>query len=111
MATKDQVITLHREHPDWTAPQIAAELGCGDPYVRATAQRQKLTLRQGRRGPPPGSRRSNARFTDAEVLRIRSMYSSGLHTQQHIADLYEVGVQSIGRIVRGEAYACVRAAA
>lgn len=44
MATKHQVIALHREHPTWTARRIAFELGCGTGYVRATAQREGLTL-------------------------------------------------------------------
>ena len=44
MATKWQVITLNREHPDWTAARIAAEIGCGAPYVHATARRNGLIL-------------------------------------------------------------------
>lgn len=49
MATKDQVIRLHREHRDWTASQIAARLNCKPAYVRATAKRNYLILRKGSR--------------------------------------------------------------
>ena len=48
MATKQQVIDLNREHPDWTAARIAAEIGCGAPYVHATARRNGLILASGR---------------------------------------------------------------
>ena len=46
MATKDQVITAHRKHPDWTAQQIADHIGggCLSAYVRATARRNGLKL-------------------------------------------------------------------
>lgn len=44
MATKNQVIALHQEHPSWTARRIAFELGCRTEYVRATARRESLKL-------------------------------------------------------------------
>jgi hypothetical protein len=44
MAMKDDVIRLHREHPDWCAAEIAAALGCESAYVRATAKRNELVL-------------------------------------------------------------------
>lgn len=44
MANKHEVIRLHHEHPDWTAPEIAAVLSCSPGYVRATAQRNNLDL-------------------------------------------------------------------
>lgn len=58
MATKQQVMDLHRENPDWSAPDIAARLGCKAAYVRATAQRCGLDLPKGKavtvvETPPP----------------------------------------------------------
>ncbi len=44
MATKDDVIRLHRANPKWTATEIACRLGCMGEYVRATAKRQGLKL-------------------------------------------------------------------
>lgn len=44
MTTKDDVVRLHREHPDWCAAEIAAALGCESAYVRATARRNNLDL-------------------------------------------------------------------
>jgi hypothetical protein len=44
LVTKNDVIRLHREHPDWCAAEIAAALGCDSAYVRATARRNKLFL-------------------------------------------------------------------
>ncbi len=41
---KDIVLALHREHPDWPAPKIAAHMGVCQEYVRATARRNGLTL-------------------------------------------------------------------
>ena len=63
MATKDQVIALHRKHPDWSAPDIAAALGCDASYVRATARRQSLRLpKVGRAAPGTPSRELVARL-------------------------------------------------
>lgn len=42
--TAQQVIDLHRQHPDWTSLELAKALGCLSGYVRATAQRQGLSL-------------------------------------------------------------------
>ena len=47
MADQQQVLELHREHPDWAAPQIAAQLGCSAGYVRATAHRAGIKLPAG----------------------------------------------------------------
>ena len=44
MATKHDVIRLHRGNPDWTSVDIAAALGCLPAYVRATAKRNGLSL-------------------------------------------------------------------
>ncbi|MCP5087902.1 MAG: hypothetical protein GY952_14005 [Rhodobacteraceae bacterium] len=38
------VLDCHKDHPEWTAPQIAEKLGCTSSYVRATAQRRGLDL-------------------------------------------------------------------
>jgi hypothetical protein len=47
MTTKQDVIRLNRAHPDWTAREIADELGCNPGYVRATAKRCMLELARG----------------------------------------------------------------
>lgn len=44
MATKDQVIFLHRQNPLWSANKIAAYLHCESAYIRATARRNHLRL-------------------------------------------------------------------
>lgn len=44
MATKDQVISLHRMHPQLNSVQIAERLDCEDAYVRATFYRNGLKL-------------------------------------------------------------------
>jgi hypothetical protein len=48
---KDMVLALHREHPDWPAPKIAAFMGVRQEYVRATAQCNGLTLPRARPVP------------------------------------------------------------
>lgn len=42
MATKQQVISLHRKYPELNSSQIAERLGCHDAYVRATFYRNGL---------------------------------------------------------------------
>ena len=44
MATKDQVINLHRRERHLNASDIAERLGCLPEYVRATARRNNLVL-------------------------------------------------------------------
>lgn len=39
MANKEQVLSLHRDNPDWSSSQIANHLGCMSEYVRATLGR------------------------------------------------------------------------
>lgn len=54
MATKNQVIQLNADHPDWTARRIAEELECGQAYVIKTAARQNLKLaKRPRKEPAP----------------------------------------------------------
>jgi hypothetical protein len=42
MATKQQVIDLNKKHPNWTASDIASELGCMVEYVAACKRRYGL---------------------------------------------------------------------
>jgi len=53
MVTKHDVIRVHQEHPEWCSTEIGRELGCDSAYVRATAQRNGLTLanKMGHQGP------------------------------------------------------------
>jgi DNA-directed RNA polymerase specialized sigma subunit len=44
---------------------------------------------------------STARLSDNERQQIKGLYSSGLYTQQEIADQYGVSQPTIGDIVRG----------
>lgn len=44
MTNAYQVISVNAAHPDWTAEQVAAHLGCTWSYVRATGQRQGLVF-------------------------------------------------------------------
>lgn len=48
MATKQQVMDLHRANPSWTANDIANHLDCLSAYVRATARRNGLDLPKAR---------------------------------------------------------------
>ena len=50
MANRHDVARLHRQHPEWTAPEMAAALRCTQEYVRATARRRGLTLAKTRPG-------------------------------------------------------------
>ena len=45
MATKHEVIALHRQHPDWSSGRIAEELDCLPEYVRVTLQRNGIRAR------------------------------------------------------------------
>lgn len=49
MATKQQVLKLHAKYPDWTSVEIASLLGCSGGYVRATFERNGLSLGKKRR--------------------------------------------------------------
>ena len=42
MATKQQVIDLNKQHPEWTAREIAEELGCMVEYIGACKKRYGL---------------------------------------------------------------------
>lgn len=44
MATKQEVIDLNKQHPDWTARDIANHLGCMPAYVAACRKRYGLTF-------------------------------------------------------------------
>lgn len=44
MATKQQVIDLHKKNPDWSAGKLAAALNCGNAYIRKTASRYRLDI-------------------------------------------------------------------
>lgn len=44
MATKAQVLELHRKYPEWTSVDIAERLNCESAYVRATFYRNGLQL-------------------------------------------------------------------
>jgi hypothetical protein len=57
MATKHDVIRLHQLRPEWSAPEIAAEIGCHSAYVRSTAQRNGLVLPKS----PPMNRHTKER--------------------------------------------------
>ena len=46
--TKHDVIKVHLQHPDWTAPMIAKFLGCTPSYIHATAKRNGFTLKSAR---------------------------------------------------------------
>lgn len=44
MANKQQVIELHRQHPNWGSGEIARVLDCDSAYVRATFYRNGMKL-------------------------------------------------------------------
>lgn len=44
MTTKHDVIAAHRAHPRLNSTELAWLLGCSSAYVRATAQRNRITL-------------------------------------------------------------------
>jgi hypothetical protein len=44
MATKQQVIDLHMQHPKWTCGEIAHKLGCSAEYVNACKRRYDLPI-------------------------------------------------------------------
>jgi hypothetical protein len=52
MATAAQVVAIHEEYPNLTAPEIAKRLHCRSGYVRAVKKRLKLSIKPGRSGAP-----------------------------------------------------------
>ena len=60
MANKHQVIDLHQRYPEWTARQIADELGCLPEYVNKTAYRNGLILPRVRATATPEDLRKRA---------------------------------------------------
>jgi len=66
MTTWRDVERVHRAHPKWNASEIAAELGCGSAYVRATANRRKWDIPRKRRR----AIYSRVRVATADVLPI-----------------------------------------
>lgn len=56
MATKQQVIDCHSQHPKWTCSEIAHELGCSTEYVNSCKRRYGLAIpRATNRGDNPHS--------------------------------------------------------
>ena len=51
-----------------------------------------------------GSDSVNAKLSDDEVLEIRELYKTGRYTYEYLAEEYQVGSSTIGRVVRKEVY-------
>lgn len=51
-----------------------------------------------------GSDSVNAKLSDDEVLEIRELYKTGRYTYDYLAEEYQVGASTIGRVVRKEVY-------
>lgn len=68
MATKHQVIAMHRTHPGWTSGQIAEALGCDSAYVRSTFYRNGMSLPKYER--KPSALQMAERERCAEIVRI-----------------------------------------
>ena len=51
-----------------------------------------------------GSDSVNAKLSDDEVLEIRELYKTGRYTYDCLAEEYQVGASTIGRVVRKEVY-------
>lgn len=67
---KDEVIAVHRQHPDWYAGDIADFLDCQPEYVRATARRYDLVLpKANRNGGILRTTERGAAITDLKFLR------------------------------------------
>jgi predicted XRE-type DNA-binding protein len=49
-----------------------------------------------------GVKHPSAMFTNEQILEIRMLYTTGLHTQREIADRFQTTQSNIGSIVRGE---------
>lgn len=49
MATADQILALNYRHPQWTARQLADELGCSPHTVRSALRRNGKRLKNVRR--------------------------------------------------------------
>lgn len=80
MTTKHDVLRVHTENPTWTSTEIAAALGCHSAYVRATAQRNGLSLPVGQggyNGPraarAPGEPRVNLRNIAKAATRAKAI--------------------------------------
>jgi len=56
MATKDQVLELHRKQPSWDDLMIAEHLDCTPEYVRATMHRNSRKLPPRHPRAEPGQR-------------------------------------------------------
>lgn len=72
MATKDQVIELHRANPDMNSVDLARLLNCAPGYIRATARREGLTLagRTGGKGTTRDYSWEPSREDDEHILAI-----------------------------------------
>ena len=57
---------------------------------------------KGRQGDHAGESNGHSKLTEKKVLKIRELYATGKHSQQNIADEYEVARSVIGYIVRRE---------
>jgi hypothetical protein len=56
MATKQQVMDCHAQHPNWTCSRIARKLGCMPEYVHACKRRYSIPIpRSGNRYEDPHS--------------------------------------------------------
>lgn len=75
MVNKRQVIDLHQRYPEWTARQIADELGCLPEYVRKTAYRNGIQLPHAHTAATPEElrRRAADMIRRAEAMEIRKL--------------------------------------
>jgi hypothetical protein len=56
-----------------------------------------------RKSQPRGGAHANAKLTDTQAARVRTLYASG-YTQVRLAEKYSVSQRAISLIVRGETY-------
>jgi hypothetical protein len=81
MATQEQVLHAHRDHPKWTDLQIAKHLDCSAGYVRRSAQRLNIVL-PGRRGDSIsalGNAAREAGMTLADIAAWEKAHRKGDH--------------------------------
>lgn len=71
-------------------------------FEGSNAENMADMVRKGRQAR--GSRNAFAKLTEAQVLEIRALYSTGKYTQRRVGEMFGVDHSTVSYIVRGETW-------